>query len=116
MLLVVAGTRDFSDYKLLKKIILKNYSLNDLTIVSGNCRGADMLGERFAAEYGLDIKRFPAEWDKYGKYADPKRNKDMAEFADEAIVFWNGVSRGTKNMINNISVLHKPVKVMYYNR
>ena len=55
---IIAGSRDFSDYELLKKsaieIITKKTMLPDLTrIVSGGARGADTLGERFANEMGL---------------------------------------------------------------
>ncbi|WP_197026348.1 hypothetical protein [Polaribacter sp. Hel_I_88] len=43
--------------------------------------------------------RFPAEWNKFGKAAGPVRNKEMAIYADALIAFWDGKSRGTKNMI-----------------
>lgn len=74
------------------------------------CRGADTLGERFAKENGYPIKYFPADWNKYGKAAGVIRNEEMAKYAaeyededDEGILvaFWDGKSRGTKNMIDN---------------
>lgn len=37
--------------------------------------------------------------DKYGNAAGPMRNEEMAKYADGLIVFWNGKSSGTKNMI-----------------
>ena len=98
---IVAGTRTFNDYEMLcgtLQEILDSY--NDITIVSGCASGADALGERFAEEHGYNILRFPAEWDKYGMAAGPIRNKKMAEIADMCVVFWDGKSRGTKNMID----------------
>ena len=40
-----------------------------------------------------------AEWIKYGRAAGPRRNKQMAEYADALLAYWDGKSRGTKNMI-----------------
>ena len=108
---IIAGSRDFNDYELLKKsaieIITKKTMLPDLTrIVSGGARGADTLGERFANEMGLEISRFIPEWDGLGKRAGYVRNAEMAKFAVEddndgmLIAFWDGQSRGTKHMID----------------
>jgi hypothetical protein len=44
-------------------------------------------------------KRFPADWDRFGRSAGPKRNKQMAEYGDALIAVWDGESRGTKTMI-----------------
>lgn len=108
---IIAGSRDFNDYELLKKsaieIIKKKTMLPDLTrIVSGGARGADILGERFANEMGLKISRFIPDWDGLGKRAGYVRNAEMAKFAVEdgnygvLIAFWDGQSRGTKHMID----------------
>ena len=109
--IIVAGSRDFNDYELLKKsaieIITKKTMLPDLTrIISGGARGADTLGERFANEMGLEISRFIPDWDGLGKRAGYVRNAEMAKFAVEddndgmLIAFWDGQSRGTKHMID----------------
>ena len=108
---IIAGSRDFNDYKLLKEsaieIITKKTMLPDLTrIISGGARGADTLGERFANEMGLEISRFIPDWDGLGKRAGYVRNAEMAKFAVEdgnygvLIAFWDGQSRGTKHMID----------------
>ncbi len=108
---IIAGSRDFNDYKLLKKtcmeIICKKTALPDLTIiVSGGARGADKLGEQFANDIGLEIVRFIPNWDSLGKRVGYVRNEEMAKFAVEQgndgmlIAFWDGASRGTKHMID----------------
>lgn len=38
----------------------------------------------------------------------------MAEYADAAIVFWDGKSRGAKNMIDEMKKLGKPVKLVFF--
>ena len=109
--IIIAGSRDFNDYELLKKsaieIITKKTMLPDLTrIISGGARGADTLGERFANEMGLEISRFIPDWEGLGKRAGYVRNAEMAKFAVEdgnygvLIAFWDGQSRGTKHMID----------------
>jgi hypothetical protein len=102
---IVAGSRDFNDYELLKlklDALLQNKIDNQdsVQIVSGGARGADSLGEQYAKEKSLDLKIFPADWDSYGKSAGFKRNSEMAQYADALVAFWDGKSKGTEHMIN----------------
>lgn len=100
---IVAGSRTMQDYNFLATILgvaLKNIADDDIEIVSGGAKGADKLGEQYAKSRGLGIKVFPANWDTHGKAAGPIRNKQMAEYATHCITFWDGKSRGTKNMID----------------
>lgn len=113
--LVIAGSREFEDYELLKFTVnelRKKYDIKE--IVSGRARGADTLGEVYAEEHNIKCKYYPAEWNKYGKSAGYRRNVVMAEYADAVLVFWDGISRGTKHMIDIANNLHKPIKVVYY--
>ena len=84
MKVIVAGSRDFKDYALLKEFLdkLVIFRSGFTEIVSGTASGADKLGERYAQEHNLAIKRFPADWEKYGKAAGHIRNRQMAEYAD----------------------------------
>ena len=102
---IIAGTRDFNDYAFLKKNVdyfLQGINPNseEIEIVSGNARGADKLGERYAKEHNLPVKLFPANWDKYGKRAGYLRNQEMANYSDVLIAFWDEKSKGTKHMID----------------
>ena len=102
---IIAGTRDFNDYDFLKKNVdyfLQGINPNneEIEIVSGNARGADKLGERYAKEHNLPVKLFPANWDKYGKRAGYLRNQEMANYSDMLIAFWDEKSKGTKHMID----------------
>ena len=112
---VVAGCRYFNDYPTAKEFIEQAISeireSFDLVFLSGDCAGADRLGEQFAKENGFEVEHFPADWQAFGKSAGPIRNKKMAEAADYVICFWDGKSRGTASMINYAKKLGKPVKV-----
>jgi len=102
MKLIIAGSREFTDFKLMLETMTEaGLNADAVTeVVSGCAHGADRLGEKWAVGYGIPIKRMPADWDAYGKRAGFIRNGEMAEYADACIVFWNGTSRGTKHMID----------------
>lgn len=110
---VVAGSRSFDDYTLLTERLdyyLANKS--NIEIVSGTAQGADRLGERYATEHNIPIKRFPADWNLHGKSAGYKRNKQMAEYADAVVVFWDGQSKGAMHMYNLAKQAGKPVRLV----
>ncbi|KKN76153.1 hypothetical protein LCGC14_0373480 [marine sediment metagenome] len=97
--IIVAGGRDFDDYFMVCLTLERRFAIND-EIVSGGAKGADALGERYAHEQATNFRRFPADWDRYGKGAGWRRNKEMAEYADVLIAFWDGKSTGTRSMIH----------------
>ena len=111
----VAGCRHYENYDEAKEYI--DFCIGEirkkhtLIFVSGGCRGADSLGERYAVENGFETEIYPADWDKYGRAAGPKRNKKIAEISDYIICFWDGQSRGTKSLINFAEKAGKPVKI-----
>lgn len=99
---IVAGSRGFDNYELMKikldNILSAKAETHDIVIISGTARGADQLGEKYAKEKGYKIIRMPADWDKYGKRAGYIRNEEMAKIGDSAVLFWDGISPGTKHM------------------
>ena len=116
MKLIVAGSR-FKDSEYDTRLPLVVQELDkkfpDISeIVSGTARGYDRLGERYAQSHHIPVERFPANWDEYGKSAGYRRNEDMANYADELIAFWDGVSKGTQHMINIMKNKNKPVTVI----
>lgn len=99
MILIIAGTRTFNDYELLKKEVLKFIGEEkDITILDGCAEGADRLGRKLAEEMGWSIIRHPANWKRYGSSAGPIRNEEMAQAATHCIIFWDGKSPGSRSM------------------
>lgn len=99
---IIAGSREFSDYQLLcEKMdrLLSNIN-GPIVVVCGKARGADTLGEQYAQERGYEVHYFPADWERYGKSAGYRRNAMMAENADALVAFWDGESMGTRHMIS----------------
>lgn len=93
---IIAGTRTFDDYDMLRTVCL-NYQITE--VVSGGAKGADALGERYARDERLPLKKFLADWTKHGRAAGPIRNRKMADYAEQLIALWDRQSRGTRNMI-----------------
>ena len=116
--LLIAGGRDFSNYNLLARrcaaYIAENCGVQEPIILSGCASGADSLGEQFAMEYSLECRYFPAQWEKYGRAAGPMRNRQMAQVANGAVVFWDGRSRGTRSMIGYLRQMGVPFEVVQY--
>lgn len=115
---IIAGSRGFSNYKLLKdecdKFLRDKRKEYNIIIISGGARGADMLGEKYSRDEGLSLEVFPANWNKFGKSAGFRRNEQMAEVADALIAFWDGKSHGTKHMIEIMENKNLLVKIVNY--
>ncbi len=107
---IVAGSRGISDYETVKQAIDASGFVVE-SIVSGKARGVDTLGEQYAKEHKLPTHEFPAQWDREGRRAGFIRNALMADFADALVAVWDGQSRGTKHMINEMKKLDKLVHV-----
>lgn len=117
MKVIIAGGRDFAEYDLLKYTCDYMLSkINHIEIVSGCSRGADLLGEKYAQEREIPVKKFPADWEKFGKGAGYKRNSEMATYADCLIAFWDGESRGTRHMINTAKKHGLQIKIVKYEK
>jgi len=100
--IIIAGGRDFKDYNLLCEScdeFFKEWHPNIVT-VNGGARGSDRLGGKYSINKGYLIKPFPADWERFGRAAGVIRNEEMAQYADAAIVFWDGKSVGSKSMID----------------
>ena len=82
-------------------------------VVSGGAKGVDLLGEQWAKQNKIPIKKFVPDWKDlkaegaiikqgaYGKYnanAGFDRNKAMAQYAD-ALIAINLGTNGTDNMV-----------------
>jgi hypothetical protein len=96
---IIAGGRDYkfttSDIQKLNKLRIQ---IPITEVVSGAARGADRCGEEWASRHNIPIKQFPANWDKHGKSAGYKRNKQMAQYAQAVILFPGGT--GTNMMFS----------------
>lgn len=78
----------------------------DAVIVHGQCPkgGADLWVEQWAHARGMKVERHPADWDRYGKAAGPKRNTLMVSLGVNVCYAFPGPgSRGTWDCMQKAS-------------
>lgn len=117
--MIVCGGRDFADYSYFVSCMDRLLSYyKSIRLVSGHASGADHFAERYAAERRIEIEIFPAEWKKYGRAAGPIRNRAMLDYAKETVpevaAFWDGKSKGTKDMLKHAKAAGAKIHIFYY--
>ena len=112
MIVLVAGPRNFTDKALMWRELPLFISPED-TIIHGNANGADKLAGDYAREFGINCDPYDANW-SFGLLGGYSRNQIMAYKADKAIIFWDGFSTGTADMIARMKYEGKEVKIIYY--
>ena len=91
---------------------LEDYLPIDTTeIVSGGARGIDACARDYALQHGLKLTEYLPEYNRYGRGAPLKRNITIIENADLVLAFWDGISHGTKYVIDNCKQRNIPVEV-----
>ena len=113
---IIAGSRTFKNYDLLEKkcdIIFSNKK--PTSIICGEAAGADTLGKQYAEKHGIPVESFPADWEHNGRDAGYMRNIMMADYADALVAFWNGRSRGTQHMIDQMRTRELPIRIIFFN-
>ncbi len=104
MKLAIIGSRG------LNNVEIANYLPQEVSeIVSGGANGVDLLARKLAQEKGIQLIEFLPNYSRYGKGAPLVRNEEIAAYADEALVFWDGRSRGTAHILRLFEKLHKKV-------
>lgn len=117
--IIICGSRNFNDLKAIMievdKFVVSNGLLkHEVEIVSGSAKGADKLGELYAKIRGYQIKKFPANWNKYGKRAGFLRNEQMVKYANQCFAFWDGKSKGTQHTINLCNLHNLPFTIIRF--
>ena len=114
MLTVIAGSRNARESDVFYALNECSWNSEITQVISGTAYGADRHGEKWASVRGLEVVRFPALWDLYGRSAGPRRNKEMAQNANALIAIWDGSSTGTKTMIGYANQYSLKIMIYYY--
>ena len=107
MKVIIAGSRDITDLRLLEKIMI-DCPFNVSEVVCGGARGVDDLGRKWAGDK-IPVRMFPANWDKFGKSAGYKRNTEMARYSHALVWLWDGTSKGSKHMFDIAMERNMPI-------
>ena len=81
-------------------------------IVSGGAVGVDSCASEYAAKNGLKLTEFLPQYERYGGAAPIVRNREIVDYADHILVFWNGRSKGTLSVINYAKKKEKSIKII----
>ena len=110
--LIVAGSRTAEDRGWIYACLDRWVDLNDwpIVVLTGGAPGADRIGAEWAHQRGITTETFAAYWHTHGRAAGPIRNAQMAMAGTHLVVFWDGQSLGTKDMIAKAEKRSLPVK------
>ena len=92
--------------EVMKLAIIGSRSINELNlsqylpdgiseIVSGGALGPDRTAADYARRNKIPLVEFLPEYARYRGGAPHVRNRQIAEYADEVLAFWDGKSKGT---------------------
>ena len=88
------------------------YISNAEEIVSGGAVGVDRCAAEYAKENGIRLTEFLPQYERYGRAAPIVRNKEIVDYSDKIIAFWNGSSKGTMSVIKYAEKMGKPCEVV----
>ena len=110
----IVGYRNYNDYENFKihiKDFINKYGNID-KIISGGASGTDSLADRYAKENNIPLVVYVPEWNKYGKYAGPKRNQYIINDSTHIIAFLSSISKGTYDSINRAKIKKIPLIII----
>jgi hypothetical protein len=100
---LVTGGRDYNEPDRLSEVLTdiwrRRAAWGDLVIIHGGARGADFLANTWASAHMLQVRRFGAMWDRYGKAAGAIRNQQMLDEGKPDLVVAFPGGRGTADMV-----------------
>ena len=112
--LLVAGSRDFSDYRAMRKHIC-DLKVNISEIIEGGAKGADTLGYWYGLMNHIPVHSelvTDEEWKK-SKGAGMQRNIRMGEMCDQGLVIIVNKSKGSTHMAEYLKRTGKPVTAIH---
>lgn len=102
MKIIVCGGRDYTNRERVYAVLDRWLDANQYqgcTLISGACpTGVDSFAEDWFYERHLPVERYPADWDRYGRSAGPRRNQKMLDEGRPWRVIAFPGNDGTANM------------------
>lgn len=115
--IIIAGSRTATPKDVMNALRFHKFKVAHFEkVVCGEARGADTWGRKFAERNAIPVASFPVtskDWETLGKSAGHLRNAKMADYADAAVLVWDGQSKGTRNMFLQMRKRNKPVYVYF---
>jgi hypothetical protein len=104
---IVASGKDFTDYDLLESKLdfLLQSKQPDIEVVTGFCLACDALANKYAAAHSYSVKHFAGGF---------RHMAAMVKYANAAIIFHDGYSKGARMLMDDCHSANVHVKVVRY--
>ena len=100
MRVIVCGSRDGIDGRLVRSELARMHSIRPITcIVHGCARGVDSDAGEWARQMKIGEEPHPADWKGHGKAAGAMRNRVMADLGADACLAIHSGTPGTRDMM-----------------
>lgn len=87
MRVVLTGSRKWRDAQMIRKVLRGILDFTGpYTLVHGQARGADIIGDHMARQLGLEVDAHAADWKGNGKAAGLIRNQQMLNAGCDLVV------------------------------
>lgn len=97
---IVCGGRNYDDYAKVREALGFLHAFRPIRhVYHGGASGADQFAGWWARENGVHVTAIPAEWDKHGRAAGPRRNAEILMIANPDVVVAFPGGRGTADMV-----------------
>lgn len=80
-------------------------------LVSGGAKGVDTFVRSFAQQKGIKLTEFFPDYPCYGRVAPLLRNRQIVDYADVVLAFWDGSSNGTRFVIDYCKKTNTPLRI-----
>ncbi len=107
MKLLIAGSRSINEFDL-SKYVPPETNL----IITGGANGIDMIAEAYADAHKISKLILRPLYRKYKRGAPIKRNEMMVDLADQVLIVWDGISKGTRHTIEYARKKGKPLLII----
>lgn len=122
--ILITGARDWNDYDAIYNE-LNIFNSNNVTVIHGNCRGADLIADAAAKSLKFKTLGVSADWKTYGRAAGPIRNKQMVNelvsyrergFKTLVLAFHDNLeqSKGTKHCVNEAKKAGLDIELIFH--
>ena len=93
---------------------LGEYLRADCTeIVSGGAKGIDECAAKYAKANDLVLTEFLPQYERYKRAAPIVRNKQIVDYADLVLAFWDGKSKGTESVLRYCEKTGKQSEIIF---
>ena len=117
MVISVTGSRSITDYEWFEINLNKCIEEHGISkFISGGAKGIDTFIKKYCTDNNIELEEILPDWESFGRSAGIIRNKEIIEKADLNIIFWDGISKGSKFNIEYCRKNNKKYIVVLYDK